>query len=102
MITPNKQNLLAQKKQIKIVQNGLKLLKEKRTGLVSKFLELAKKGKLLESELNKDQKQVFSIYTEAMTFASVASLKNSLPDDAYIQIQVEKKRVSGVYLENIN
>jgi vacuolar-type H+-ATPase subunit D/Vma8 len=48
MIAPNKQNLILLKNQKKVTQNGYKLLKEKRAGLIVYFLELSKKGKELK------------------------------------------------------
>jgi vacuolar-type H+-ATPase subunit D/Vma8 len=100
MITPNKQNLLLLKKQLKVVASGLKLLKEKRTGLVSLFIKLAQQGKNLENRVGHKQQNILGSYSEAVSFVSVSGLIDNLSKNAKFDLQVEKKRISGVYLEN--
>ncbi|MEM1312498.1 MAG: V-type ATP synthase subunit D [Patescibacteria group bacterium] len=100
MIVPNKQNLLLLKKKSKTIKSGMKLLKEKRTGLVALFVRLAKEGKALESKVSLLQDNVLEAYTEAMSFISISGLVDNLPSQAKLDLKVEKKRISGVYLEN--
>jgi len=54
MIAANKQNLLLVKSQKKAVDNGLRLLREKRTGLVVMFLKMAREGKQKQQKLSQN------------------------------------------------
>jgi len=102
MITPNKQNLILLKKQRKVIQKGQLLLKEKRTGLVFLFLELAKEGKMLEQKIGKNKLEFLDEYNRALNFVSLSNLKNNIDRDAKMDLHITKKRISGVYLENFN
>lgn len=100
-LAPNKQNLLYLKKQTKVISNGLKLLREKRTSLVAMFLELARKGKEMENQLSSDLQLVLDKYNLATTFVSVQKLVEILPSEGSMNLEVSKKRTSGVYLNNL-
>lgn len=101
MIAPNKQNLIQLNNQKKITQNGYKLLKEKRAGLIKYFLELSREGKKLEFDVSKYLKYInssgrlFSIY-------DIIELNKYLFGNPSTYIHVSKKRVSGVYIDIIH
>jgi vacuolar-type H+-ATPase subunit D/Vma8 len=98
MIAPNKQNLIFLKGQKKLLQNGYKLLKEKRTGLIVTFLEMANEGKDLELELRKYLSQVVANYRESTRFMSGDSISQSLLSDPKYSLSISRKRVSGVFV----
>lgn len=97
-LAPNKQNLLYLRKQARVIGNGLKLLKEKRTNLVVIFLDLARKGKQLEMQLSQDLRLVLEQYAVATAFTSTQKLVESLPALPAMNLEVVRKRASGVYL----
>ncbi len=101
MLAPNKQNLLLVKKQKKVIKNGLKLLREKRTSLVIIFLEQARRGKQLEKQLSRDLRKVLDRYKQATTFTNIQKLISNLPLEPIMELDVQKKRTSGVYLNHL-
>jgi vacuolar-type H+-ATPase subunit D/Vma8 len=103
MLAPNKQNLLILKGQVKLVENGLKLLKEKRSGLIYTFLELAKQGKILEQKVSNQISKLISNYDSSMAFLSSQELELLLTKDPVkvMNLQIHKKRISGVYVDEL-
>lgn len=101
MIAPNKQNLLTLEKQKKSYQNGHKLLKEKRNGLVLSFLELSRRGKKLEQSLSGDLKNFLALYERSLTFVSSNSLLENIESIPSLDLEVKKKRFSGVYIKDL-
>jgi vacuolar-type H+-ATPase subunit D/Vma8 len=102
MIAPNKQNLIQLGNQKKLTQNGYKLLKEKRAGLITYFLDLSATGKQIEIDLVTnhakhihDSKNLLSIY-------DIYNLNNYLFGDPSTYLHVSKKRVSGVRIDSIH
>lgn len=102
MLAPNKQNLLILKNQKNLVKNGYKLLKEKRSGLIFIFLDLAKQGKILENRIAKELSLVLKNYNQSLAFVTVEDLVKNLPKLPVMDLKVFKKRVSGVYVDNLN
>jgi len=102
MLAPNKQNLLLVKKQKKLITNGLKLLREKRTSLVILFFQQAKRGKQLEQQLSQDLQKVIDYYQLSTVFTSLLDLTNSLTPQQTMHLTVKRKRTFGVYLSQIN
>ncbi len=98
MIAPNKQNLILLKGQKKLLANGYKLLKEKRTGLIVTFLEMANEGKSLEIELREYLNTVVTNYRVATRFMSGDSISNSFQVDPKYHLSINRKRISGVYV----
>ncbi len=102
MIAANKQNLLLLKSQKKLVQNGHKLLKEKRSGLIVTFLNLSKKGKELEKKISSEVQKALEIYSQSITFTDTLSLLKLLTQVPALKLDTQKKRISGVYVQNLN
>ncbi len=102
MIAANKQNLLLLKSQKKLVQNGHKLLKEKRSGLIVTFLNLSKKGKELEGKISSEVQKALEVYGQSITFTDTLSLLNLLSPVPALKLDTQKKRISGVYVQNLN
>jgi V/A-type H+-transporting ATPase subunit D len=102
MLAPNKQNLILLKKQKKLFKSGHKLLKEKRTGLIINFLEMARTGRNLEFETREYVSQVIQNYRQSLTFSSTRGLLEALPETPAHRLQVQRKRVSGVYMDTLS
>jgi len=102
MIAPNKQNLLNLKKQEKLIKNGHKLLKEKRSGLIYTFLEMAKEGKVLEKIVSKELSKILQSYEATTAFLSLETILNNLNKVPAISLKTKKKRISGVYVDTFN
>lgn len=96
MIAPNKQNLLLLKTTLKSQQNGHRLLKEKRSGLILSFLQLAKQGKKLESEIITNRQAILNSYLQSLNLVSPASINLSLDFQPALELVSSKKRMSGV------
>ena len=96
MIAPNKQNLLLLKTTLKSQQNGHRLLKEKRSGLILSFLQLAKQGKKLESEISTNRQAILSSYLQSLNLVSPASINLSLDFQPVLELVSSKKKISGV------
>lgn len=103
MLAPNKQNLLILKGQSKLVKNGLKLLKEKRSGLIYTFLDLAKQGKVLEQKVSGQIAKILASYDSSMSFLSSEELEMLLIKDPVkvMNLTTQKKRISGVYVDQL-
>jgi vacuolar-type H+-ATPase subunit D/Vma8 len=103
MLAPNKQNLLILKGQITLVKNGLKLLKEKKSGLIYTFLDLAKQGKILEQKSSKEVAKILNNYERVTAFISTEELSLLLLNNPIkvMNLTVHKKRISGVYVDDL-
>jgi vacuolar-type H+-ATPase subunit D/Vma8 len=102
MLAPNKQNLLLLKRQAKTMANGYKLLKEKRTGLVVTFLDLARQGQQLENQIQGKIRRVLNNYRQSMTFVSRENLVENLENLPNTKLVVSKQRISGVYVDQLH
>ncbi len=102
MIAPNKQNLLILNKQKKMILNGHKLLKEKRTGLIKKFLEISKEGKDLEKKIENKKESIIDYYLQAVVFIDLEKLIKLLDFIPCMKLEIKKNRISGVKINEIN
>lgn len=103
MISPNKQNLILLKGQSKLTRNGYKLLTEKRNGLIISFLEMARTGQQVEAKLREHIDGYLAKYNGATVFVSTQELLDELAEltkTEGLRILLEKKRLSGVYVNN--
>ena len=101
MISPNKQNLILLKGQNKLTRNGHKLLTEKRNGLIISFLEMSREGQRVEAKLQEHIQGYLAKYNGATAFVSSQDLLqelNALTKNEGLRILLEKKRLSGVYI----
>ena len=101
MIAPNKQNLLLLKSKKKLVTKGHKLLKEKRSALIIKFVELSIEGKKLEKQLSSKIKIILDNYFSSLTFIDFEKLIENLPAQPSTNLKVDIKKSSGVYIKNL-
>ncbi len=102
MLAPNKQNLILLKNKVKSMNNGFKLLKEKRAGLIITFLNFAKEGKVLESHLNKDMDISLNNFKSSTVFTNNEDLSDTLSSVPSTKLRTGKKRISGVYIDKLS
>jgi vacuolar-type H+-ATPase subunit D/Vma8 len=102
MIAPNKQNLIQLGNQKKVTQSGYRLLKEKRAGLISYFLNLSKSGKEVELELISNTSQSISKVAKLFSIYDIYQLNKYLFGEPSTYLYVSKKRISGVYIDSIH
>ncbi len=100
MLAPNKQNLLLLKATLKSQENGHRLLKEKRSGLILVFLQLAKNGKELESKVFIERQNIVNYYLNSVNLISLTALNQHLNVRSNIQLKPTKKKLSGVSVAN--
>lgn len=101
MLAPNKQSLLLLRSQQTLIQNGYKLLKEKRSGLINSFLTFANQGKKLENELNLKLEKILNFYLAGLTFTDLLKLKKVLVKQPILKLEIQKKRISGVRVSDL-
>lgn len=69
-VNPTRINLLRLKKELKTAEKGYKLLKDKRDGLMKKFMELIGDTKRLRQKVEEELRQSFLSYAKASTSLS--------------------------------
>jgi len=96
-VNPTRINLLSLKKDLKTAARGYRLLRDKRDGLMKKFMQVIKETRDLRAAVEKDLSQVFSSYTRAASFMSVTSLNNLfLLPNAEISIEGRTQTIMSV------
>jgi len=98
-INPTRINLLRLKQRIKTAKRGHKLLKDKRNGLMKKFMEIISETKSLREELEKKIGKVFSEFLRARSVLDLGQIENAiLGSTAKISLQVKTKNVMSVLI----
>lgn len=96
MIAANKQNLLLIQSQKKAVGNGLRLLREKRTGLVVMFLKMAKEGKQKQQSLSQNWLIFLNSVKKSFSLLNVAQLIKELSPKLQTSLTIKNKNITGV------
>lgn len=102
MIAANKQNLLIVKHQKKLMQQGQRLLQEKRTSLIITFMDMASEGKQIEQSLSKHWRRFLSQYGAIMTFMSARALLKELPPVPCSSFSFSRKKIASVPIYHLN
>jgi vacuolar-type H+-ATPase subunit D/Vma8 len=102
MIAANKQNLLLIKGQRKSVDNGLRLLREKRSGLVIMFLKLANEGKQKQKQLSKNWLIFLNLIKKNLSLLNIKELLNQLNPKLSTKLTLKYKNVTGVHLNQLD
>lgn len=102
MLSPNKQNLILLKQQSKLTKNGYKLLQEKRNGLIINFLKISREGKHAEHQLLRKLEGFTSRFESVTAFVSSNELLEVLTKKAAMSLTIDKKRLSGVYVNQFD
>jgi len=102
MVAANKQNLLLIKGQRKSVDNGLRLLREKRSGLVIMFLKLANEGKQKQKQLSKNWLIFLNLIKKNLSLLNIKELLNQLNPKLSTKLTLKYKNVTGVHLNQLD
>ena len=96
MIAANKQNLLLVKSQKKAVDNGLRLLREKRSGLVVMFLKMAKEGKQKQQNLSQNWLIFLNQVKKSFSLLNAQELTKQLSPKVLTSLKIKHKNITGV------
>lgn len=96
-VNPTRINLLNLKKDLKVAQKGHKLLKDKRDGLMKRFMEVIKEARNFRHEVNGELSEAFRTFVLASSLSSSKALESafSLPTVSS-KIIAETKSVMSV------
>lgn len=96
-VSPTRVALLSLKKELKIAQKGHKLLKDKRDGLVKKFMTVIYEAKALRESVEARLGSAFDSYARASAMTTASSLDAAfLAPNAHIDLDVKVKSVMSV------
>ncbi|MFH1401401.1 MAG: V-type ATP synthase subunit D, partial [Parcubacteria group bacterium] len=96
-INPTRMELLKLKKRLKTASQGYKLLKDKRDGLMKKFMEVIRKSKDLREKVEAELKSAFENFIFAASLMSPEVLGEALAVPAkIIKLEAKTKNVMGV------
>ncbi len=96
-VSPTRIALLTLKKELKTAQKGHKLLKDKRDGLVKKFMAVIYEAKALRESVEARLGSAFDSYTRASSMTAAASLDTAfMTPNAQIDLEVTVKSVMSV------
>lgn len=98
-VNPTRITLLSLKKQVKTAKRGHKLLKDKRDGLMKKFMELIRDAKSLREEVEKEIGEIFADFLQAGAIMSPAALEAALlSSTTKLGLKVDTKNVMSVHI----
>jgi len=96
-VSPTRVSLLRLKKELKLAQKGHKLLKDKRDGLVKKFMAVIFEAKALRESVEERLGSAFDSYTRASSMTAAAALDTAfMAPNAQIDLGVKIKSVMSV------
>ena len=96
-VNPTRVSLLRLKKEHKVAKKGHKLLKDKRDGLVKKFMAVIYETRDLRASVEERLGSAFDSYTRATSMTSAAALNTALMvPNAKIDLDVAIKSVMSV------
>lgn len=92
-------NLLALRKKVKTAQKGHKLLKDKRDGLMKKFMEIIRRARELRQEVEQHLGDAFSLFLESSRLTNPKAIKNALHSpEVELTLSVQTKNVMSVHI----
>lgn len=96
-VNPTRVNLLKLKKDLKTASRGHKLLKDKRDGLMKKFMEIIREARELRREVEEKIGEAFSLFLLASSSMPKAAVENALlMPTTKIKLDVNTKNVMSV------
>lgn len=102
-VNPTRVNLLRLKKELKTAEKGYKLLKDKRDGLMKKFMELIGETKKLRLKVEEDLRQAFLSYARASSSLSPKVLETIfLIPNVKLSMDVKTESVMSVAIPRFN
>jgi V/A-type H+-transporting ATPase subunit D len=101
-VNPTRVSLLRLKKELKTAEKGHKLLKDKRDGLVKKFMAVIYETKTLRESVEDRLGSAFDSYTRATSMTASAALDTALMlPNAKIELDVKIQSVMSVKIPEI-
>jgi len=98
-VNPTRVNLLALKKQIKVATRGHKLLKDKRDGLMKRFMKIIREARELRKEVEGKMGEAFQLFLLASSTMSKEAIENALlMPTTKIKLEVTTKNVMSVHI----
>jgi V/A-type H+-transporting ATPase subunit D len=98
-VNPTRVNLLKLKKQVKTARRGHKLLKDKRDGLMKKFMEIIREARKLRKEAETKIGEAFRLFLLASSTMPKRSIENALlMPTTKIHLDVKTKNVMSVHI----
>jgi V/A-type H+/Na+-transporting ATPase subunit D len=92
-------NLLSLRKKVKTAQKGHKLLKDKRDGLMKKFMEIIRRARELRQEVEKHLGDAFALFLESSRLTNPKAIKNALSSpEVTLLLSVRTKNVMSVHI----
>jgi V/A-type H+-transporting ATPase subunit D len=96
-VSPTRVSLLTHKKELKLAQKGHKLLKDKRDGLVKKFMVVIYEAKALRESVEARLGSAFDSYTRASAMTAAVALDTAfMAPNAKIDLGVKIQSVMSV------
>lgn len=96
-VSPTRIALLNLKKELKVAQKGHKLLKDKRDGLIKKFMAVIYEARSVRQSVEERLGQAFDSYQRATMVGSPQALETALLlPNAHVSLRVEIKNVMSV------
>lgn len=96
-VSPTRVSLLGLKKELKLAKKGHKLLKDKRDGLVKKFMVVIFEAKTLRESVEERLGSAFDSYTRASSMTAAAALDTAfMAPNAKIDLGVKIQSVMSV------
>jgi len=96
-VSPTRVSLLTLKKELKLAQKGHKLLKDKRDGLVKKFMVVIYEAKALRESVEARLGSAFDSYTRASAMTAAAALDTAfMAPNARIDLDVKIQSIMSV------
>ncbi len=96
-VNPTRVSLLRLKKELKVAQKGHKLLKDKRDGLVKKFMVVIYEARDLRGGVEERLGSAFDSYSRASSMASSAALNTAfMVPSAKVDLEVKIKNIMSV------
>lgn len=96
-VKATRMELQKKKKNYKMAVRGHKLLKEKRDGLIQRFLEVIRNVRTLREDVEDKLRKAMAAYLAGTAYTNPASLQESLAYTNYkASISLDKKNVMGV------
>ena len=98
-VNPTRVNLLKLKKQVKTAKRGHKLLKDKRDGLMKKFMEIIREARELRKEVEEKMGEAFELFLLASSSMPKKAIENALlMPTTKIKLDVSTKNVMSVHI----
>lgn len=102
-VNPTRVNLLKLKKDIKTATRGHKLLKDKRDGLMKKFMEIIREARGLRREVEEKMGEAFRLFLLASSSMPKQAIESALlMPTTEIDIEVSTKNVMSVHIPEFN